>query len=64
MKINSTLSSEYSASRLRQMILHPLVCIGEASPGVLCSDVESLVQKRYGPVGMCTEGANKNDPGG
>ena len=62
MKINSTLSSEYSASRLRQMILHPLVCIGEASPGVLCSDMESSVGERHGPVGIHPEESHKNDP--
>ena len=39
-----------------------LVHIGEASPGVLCPDVESSVQKIHEPVEACPEKGNKNDP--
>ena len=42
--------------------LAPLDHIGEASPGVLHSDVESSVQERHGPVGMHPEKGHKNDP--
>jgi len=40
----------------------PLLCSGEASPGILCPDVESSVQERHGPVGVCPEEGQKNDP--
>ena len=39
-----------------------LFCFGESSPGVPCSDVESSVQERCGPVGACTEEGQKSDP--
>ena len=40
----------------------PPLCAGEASPGVLCPDVESSVQERRGPVGEHPEEGHKNDP--
>ena len=40
----------------------PLLCAGEASPGVLCSDVVSSVQERHGPVGVCPEKGHRNYP--
>jgi len=40
-----------------------LLCAGEASPGVVCPDVESTVQEKHGPVGVCPEKGHKNDPG-
>jgi len=36
-----------------------LMCTGEASPGVLCPDVESSAQKRHGPVGVHPEKDHK-----
>ena len=39
----------------------PLLCTGEASPGVLHLDVESSVQKRHGPIGEHPEEGHKND---
>ena len=38
-----------------------LLCAGEASPGVLCPDVESSLQERHGSVGMCPEEGHQND---
>jgi len=38
----------------------PLLCSGETLPGVLCSDVESLVQERHEPVGVHPEESHKN----
>mgnify|MGYP001860403718 FL=1 len=42
--------------------LVPLLCTGEASPGILHPDVESSVQERRGPVGVHPEESHKNDP--
>jgi len=39
-----------------------LLYTGEASPGVLHPDVESSVQERHGPVGVCPEKGHKKDP--
>jgi len=36
-----------------------LLCAGEASPGVLYSDVESSVQERHRPVGEHPEEGHK-----
>lgn len=33
----------------------PLLLTGEASPGMLCPDVESAIQKRHGPAGEHAE---------
>lgn len=33
----------------------------EASPGILCPDVEFSVQERHGFVGACTEEGHRND---
>jgi len=38
----------------------PLLCAGEASPGVLCPGVESSVQERHRPVGVHPEKGHKN----
>ena len=40
----------------------PLLCTDEASPGVLCPDVDSSVKERHGPDGVHPEEDNKNDP--
>ena len=39
-----------------------LLCTVEASPGVLCPDLESSVQKRHRPAGVCPKEGHKNDP--
>ena len=39
----------------------PLLWAGEASPGVLRSDVKSSVQERHGPVRVHPEEGHKND---
>ena len=39
----------------------PLLCAGETSPGVLCPDVQSSIQERYGPVGAHPEEGHEND---
>jgi len=39
----------------------PLLCAGEALPGVLCSHVESSVQERLGSVAVHSEKGHKND---
>jgi len=38
------------------------LCAGEASLGVLHPDLESLIQERHRPVGVCPEEGHKNDP--
>mgnify|MGYP001857186689 CR=1 FL=1 len=40
----------------------PLLCAGEASPEVLCPDVEPSVQERHGPAGVHPGEDHKNDP--
>ena len=40
----------------------PLLCAGEASPGILCPEVESSVQESCGPVAVHPEEDHKNDP--
>jgi len=40
----------------------PLLCTGEASPGVLCPDVVPSVKERYRPVGVGPEKGHKKDP--
>ena len=48
------------ASRAREVILPPLLCADEASPGVVCPDVESSVQEIQGSVGVHPEEDHKN----
>jgi len=40
------------------------LCSGEASPGVLCPDVETSVQERHRTVGSHPEEGHENDPWG
>jgi len=40
----------------------PLLCTGETSPGVMCPDTESSVQKSHGSVRVYPEEGHKNDP--
>ena len=40
----------------------PLLCAGEASPGVLCLDMESSERTSRGHVGGYPEEGHKNDP--
>jgi len=42
----------------------PLLCTSEVSLEVLHADVESSVQERHRPVGVCLEEGHKNDPKG
>jgi len=42
----------------------PLLHKGEASPGVLCPDAQSLVKERCGPARAYPEEGHKNDPRG
>jgi len=42
----------------------PLLCAGEASPGLLHPEVEFSVQKRYRSVGVQPEKGHRNDPRG
>jgi len=39
-----------------------VIHIESHSPGVLHPDVESSVQERHRPVGVCPEKGHKNDP--
>ena len=52
--------SKCMASRAREVIL--TLCSGEASPGVLCPDVESSVQEKHRSVGALPEEGQKEDP--
>jgi len=49
------------ASRSRKVILPPLLCTGEASPGVLRTPHLAAVQERHRPGGVCLEEGHKND---
>ena len=40
--------------------LTPLLCTGEASPGVLCPDVESSLHEKCGHVRQCAEKDHRN----
>ena len=40
----------------------PLLSAGEASPGVVCPNMESSVQERHRPVGAYAEEGCKSDP--
>ncbi|KAK4831889.1 hypothetical protein QYF61_020036 [Mycteria americana] len=48
-------------SRLREVILPPLLCSGETPPGVLPPALESSAHERHGPVGVSPEEGHKND---
>jgi len=48
------------AIRSREVILS--LCTGETSPGVLCTDAESLVQEWHGLVWVCPEKGHRNVP--
>ena len=49
------------ASRVREVILPPLLCADEASPGVVCPDMESSVQEMHESVGVHPEEGHRND---
>jgi len=48
------------ASKAREVI--PPLGAAEASPGVLCPDVESSIQERHGPVGVCPQEGLRTNP--
>jgi len=56
-KANSILGciKRSAAGRVREVILPLCSAPGEASPGVLCPDVEFSVQERCRPVGACSD---------
>ena len=56
------LYQEMCGQQVERGDLVPLLCAGEASPGVLCLDVEFSVQDRYRLVGVHPEEIHKNDP--
>ena len=60
-KANCILSCiKRSMTRRAGEVILPLYT-GEASPGVLCPDVESSVQEGHGPVGAHPEASHRND---
>ncbi|PKU34571.1 hypothetical protein llap_15127 [Limosa lapponica baueri] len=49
------------ASRLREVVLPPLLRSGDTPPGVFCPALEPSAQERHGPVGASPEEGHKND---
>jgi len=48
------------SSRLREGILHPLLCFGETPPGLLCPTLEPSAQERHRPVVVGPEAGHKD----